>query len=272
MSKIVATILFLLTIANTSWAQDGFFEFGAKGAGLANATITTGDQYSVFNNIGGLSEVDASFAFVGYKQRYGLLELSSIAAGYVQPVAGGTAGISFYRFGDNLFNQQRFSLGFSNRFGLVSLGANLSYLQYDFESVGSKGAVLIEFGGVAELTKSIRFGAYVFNITQSKLSTDTDIEIPFIMRAGLSWSITEKLSLNTEAVKPLENDLQVRAGINYNLLKNLFLRTGIETSPTKASFGIGYQFSRFQVDYAYSNHSILNDIHDVSVSMRIKKS
>ncbi len=259
----------LLWLSFVGLAQDGSFQFGARNTAMGNTSLTDSDIYSLFNNIGALSGINETTVAAGYQLRYGLLELGTVAFAVAHPLNFGTVGISFFRFGGDLMNQQKASVGFSNQFGLVSLGANLSWLQYNFQEVGSRSALVIEFGGTAKLTDQLRFGAYVFNINQSELDRISEIQIPLVMRAGISFLPSDELIINLETIKRLNHDAQLRAGLEYFIIKNISARTGIETNPIKASAGIGFRFSRFQLDYGYANHSILNDIHDFSISMHL---
>lgn len=267
--KSLTTSIILTCFVHISFAQDGYFEFGARSAGMANSTVATSDVFSVFNNIGALHGVEDFTVFAGYRHRFGLTELNSIAAGVIKPFSFGTAGFSFYRFGGDLLNQQKASLGFSNKFGLVSLGANISYLQYKIESLGNSSSLVIEFGGTAEITNFLKFGAHVFNLNQAKLGNEDADEIPLVMKAGLSFTPNEELMINVETVKSLENEAQFRAGVEYLIIPKIAIRSGIETNPVKGSFGLGFIAKRFVVDYAYNNHSILNDIHDFTIALKL---
>ncbi len=262
-------LLFALILAHQSWSQDGHFEFGGRSAAMANSSVANTDSYSIFNNIGSLQGIEDFTVFAGYRHRMGLSELNVLAAGIVKPFQFGTAGIGFYRFGGDLLNQQKISLGFSNKFGLVSLGANVSYFQYQIESLGTSRSLVIEFGGTAEITEILKFGAYAFNLNQARLSNAEKDNVPLVMKAGLSLTPTGELTINVETVKSVENEAQFRAGLEYYIIPKLAIRTGIETNPVKGSFGFGWVSSRFTVDYAYSNHSILNDLHDFSVALKL---
>ncbi len=265
-----ALILITCLISSfTGLAQDGIYDFGGKSAALGNASVTISDAYSVFNNIGALATVEKTTAFAGYRNLFGINELNTLAAGFIKPFKVGVLGVSFYRFGGDLLNQQKASIGFSNKFGLVSLGANISYVQNSIDFLGKSSSIAIEFGGVATITKQLKFGAYVFNLNQARLSSGSEQNLPTSLKAGISYLPIEELAINAEIVKRVDAEERIKLGISYDLLKNFEVRTGIQTNPVTGSFGFGFTPSRFLIDYAYGNHSVLGDIHDITFGITL---
>lgn len=269
MRKIISLLFLCLVMIFHCNGQSGIYDFGGRSAGMGNSSVTIADAFSVFNNIGALARVDKTTAFVGYRNLFGVNELNTLAAGFVKPLKPGTIGVSFYRFGGDLFNEQKASIGFSNKFGLVSLGANISYLQQSIETLGKSSAFVIEFGGLVDISKNLKVGAYVFNLNQASISTGTDEELPLTMKLGISYLPIDDLTINAEVLKQIDLEERVRIGVSYDLIKNFTIRTGIETNPVKGSFGLGFNPGRFLIDYAFSNHSVIGDIHDISIGITL---
>lgn len=246
--------------------QNGNYSMGARSAAIGGASITLGDEWSVFNNIGGLAQFKEKSIFTSFKNKYAIAEFTSLALGATYPLAGGTAGLGVFRFGDDLYNEQRLNLGFSNQFGIVSLGLNVSYYQLNIESAGSRKTLMIDFGGRAELTKQLYFGAHVSNLNQAKLSTVTDERIPTIMKTGFSYRPSNELMINAEVEKEVDQDAVLRLGLEYQILHNLSLRTGFRNQPFESSFGLGFYPGKLKADYSYNNNPDLGGIHEISLS------
>lgn len=251
-------------------SQDGKFNFGARSAGIGGASLTLGDEYSLFNNVGGLGYVENHTAFAGFQNRFGVSALQTIGAGAIYTTDIGNAGIGFYKFGDDLFSQQRLHLAIGNKIQMVSLGLGVDLLQYNVSSVGSRQVIALQFGGIAEISSKFLFGAHIFNLNQAKLSKETNERVPTVMKGGFSYRPSKELMINLEVEKDLDFDEVIKAGIEYQLIENVFLRTGISTEPFASSFGIGFRPKNFQFDYAYSNDSNLGSIHDLSISYSFK--
>lgn len=264
------SLLGLFFIAFTTLAQDGKFNLGARSAALGGASLTIGDEYSLFNNVGGLGLVENHSVFAGYQNRFGVSSFQTIGAGAVYTTDLGNAGIGFYKFGDDLFSQQRVHLAIGNKIQMVSLGLGVDLLQYNISTVGSKQVLALQFGGIAEISDKLIFGAHIFNLNQAKLDKETEYRVPTVMKGGVSYRPSDELMINLEVEKDLDFAEIIKVGIEYQLIENIFLRTGISTEPFLSAFGIGVHPKDFKFDYAYSNDSDLGNIHDITISYSFK--
>ncbi len=241
---------------------------GARSAALGGASVTLEDEWAVFNNVGALSYVEGISLFGSYRNQYGVPEFSSMAIGVTAPLLNGTVAVGAFRFGDDLYNEQKVNLGFSNRFGIVSLGANFNYYQISIMEGGTAQAFLFDFGGHAKLTEQFFFAAHVSNLNQAKVSEVNSERVPTYMKAGISYRPLESLMLNAEIEKSIDEDSQLKFAIEYEIIETVFIRTGIITEPFKSNFGIGFDPGKLAVDYAYGNHPDLGDIHQFSFTYR----
>ena len=244
---------------------------GARNSGMGGATTTLGDQWSLFNNVAGLGLVDGDYAFSSYQSRFGIKELQTIGAGFVHGFGKSTIGGGVFRFGDALFSEQRVSVGIGHQLDRVSLGISAGYLQYNISTVGSKGTLIIEFGGIANITEELSFGAHIFNVNQTSLVAEQDERIPTVMKAGLSYQPNEELILSVETEKDLDFDEVIRVGLEYQIVEDVFVRTGLNTEPFIGAFGIGFYPKNFQIDYSFSNDPNLGSIHEFSFSYVFSK-
>jgi len=282
-----ALIVFIFS-QKTSAQNDGA-PIGARAVGIGNSTVTISDQWAIFNNAAGMANIENIAVGVFFENRFGMKEFSSVAAGFVFPVnqlfrsdtlssytatatatsSYGVAGMSFYRFGDQLYNEQRAGIGYAHNIKNISLGIKVNYWQLSIEGLGTKRTYTIEFGGQAAITKELIFGAHIYNINQAKLAEYKDERVPTIMKAGLSYRprvLVDKLMLNIETEKDVDFPVSFKAGVEYMIIEKLSLRTGISTRPFFNYFGVGFQFKSFDVNYALSTHSDLGLSHYLSVS------
>lgn len=269
MKRLACITLTIITIC--AKAQVGSFNLGARSAGMAGASLTLGDEYSLFNNIGGMGRVENHAAFASYQNRYGISQFQVIGAGALYHTDIGNAGVGFYKFGDDLYSEQRVHLAVGNKIQMVSLALGVDLLQYHVSTVGTSQALAIQFGGIAEITPQLRFGAHIFNLNQAEVSSETGDKIPTVMKGGLSYRPSEELMLNLEVEKDLDFEEVLKAGIEYQIIENVFLRTGISTEPFLSAFGVGFHPKNFKFDYAFSNDSKLGNIHEISVAYSFKK-
>jgi hypothetical protein len=251
-------------------AQNGRQIFGARAAGLGNTTSLLSDGWAVFNNPGGLAEAKDTRALFGY-QLYDRLEgLSTFGAGWIQPSAAGTFGLAAFHFGDDLYNESNLSLTAANTFGIASLGGRINYLQYNVDGFGRKGLMVVDFGGIATLTPLIKVGMYVTNLTQTRLSEFEDERIPTLMRAGVAFLPSSQVSLMAEVEKDILYRPVTKIGLEYTIVNQVHLRTGVQVTPFQGSFGLGYHGNRLGFDYAIQHTQNLGYLHQIGVALKIK--
>lgn len=271
MKNYLFIVVILFNCVYCVFGQSFLNDFGARSKGMANATMV--DEWSIFNNVGGISGVEDGLVFFGYDKYSGLEGFDKVAAGIIHPLKNGSVGISLFNFGDELFSESTASFAYGNKIGFVRLGAKLSYYQMRIDEFGTTGAAYFDIGGIVELLPKLTFGAFISNFTLSKLNNAEKSELPVVMKVGFSYKPVDKLSIIIDIYKDIQYSPIVKVGLEYVVVRKLFLRTGINSNPFKSYFGIGLSLNRFQVDYAVSNHDVLGFSHQANVSFKfIKKS
>jgi hypothetical protein len=230
------------------------------------------DEWSLFNNIGGLSAVENTTAAFSYQAYPSLQEFNRMAAVFSTPLKVGVAGIGVFRFGDNLYNEQIISAGYSNKFGLASLGLKVNYVQYQAEGYGSAGVVTVSFGGIATITPQLDVGAHILNINQPIISRlDKSERVPTRLHAGLAFKPSSKLIMCGEVEKQLAYDAIVKWGLEYLFSKKFSLRTGFNINPEAAFFGAGFTPHRFNLNYGFEYDFQIGFNHQAAVTYHFKK-
>jgi hypothetical protein len=254
---------------------------GAVSGAMGGISTAMANEWAVFNNIGALAanenlSPNAMFAF---ENRFGLKEFNSYHLGFLSPFSfGGVGGLTFSRFGDKFYNETQIGLGYSHQISLISVGAKVNYFQIAVDdqigiTQGARGRLLVELGGRANLSKKWSVGIYGYNFTQSKLRVldGGEDRIPVILKAGVGYQPYSKLFLSLETEKNLDYPATVRAGVNYQVHQNFFVRTGISTKPFNSSFGIGFQPKSFSLDYALIHSSVLGWTNQLSIRYAFSK-
>ena len=252
-------------------AQDGNYDFGARSAALAGSSITIGDGWSAFNNVGLLANVDHPTIGVSYQNRYNIAEFQTIGGFAAIPIKGFVAGLKYYKFGDDLYNQQLIGMSVSHQLQLVSLGLGANWIQTHTEGLQTRRIWAVEMGGSAELIPNWILGAHIFNLRHGNIH-------PLSMKAGISYRPGTALMINTEIEKQLEVGELLKFGMEYQVISWVFLRTGfqlqkdeLEQTQINAHFGFGIQPKWFLFDYAFVNTNNLGATHEISLTYSLKK-
>ena len=246
-------------------AQDATFFLGATSSGMSNANINNEDIWALFNNPAGLASRSNAEAAISYQNRFNTPAFQTVGLGLIYPRSKFVPGFSFYRFGDDVYNQQKIGFSLASKLQMVSLGIGMHYIQHHFDELGNLRAMVIDFGGIAEIIKGLKIGAHVFNVNQATLNDQESVAT--MMRLGLSYAPSGDFILTTELEKHLELPENLKIGLAYSITNWVAIRTGFSSVPRSFSFGMGIKASsRFKVDYAFVDRKPAGIIHDLSLS------
>jgi len=265
-------LLALFFTASQAFATIDRTIIGGRANGIAGAATTLRDEWSFFNNIGGLAgHRQASMGFY-YENRFNSQIFNTISAMGVLPnKKNGTYGLGFQRTGNSLFATQMVQFGFSHQINSVSLGVQADYVELVVPDFTTKRTLAFNFGGVAELTPQIIFGATISNFNQARLANYQNENFPTWMRAGVSYKPIKQVLVNIETEKGIGYDPTVRVGVEYRPIEKLALRTGINRQPYQGYAGVGFNHKQFSIDYAISHHPQLGISNYISLSYRFGK-
>lgn len=243
------------------------FPMGARSWGIGNATVAISDNYSVFNNPAGLGFIKDNFTSASYHARYNIAGLQTLSLSGNFNTKYLNAGIGIEQFGDKLYNEQKIGVALAKSTNRVSLGLKVSYFQATIENFASKNTLITEFGLLTKLSSKLQLGFHAYNLTGAKLFASQ--RIPTVLRLGLSFTPTKQILLVTEAEKDIDLPMLIKAGLEYQIVKSFYLRTGITSKLNNVHFGFGFQSKQFLFDYATSNQSTLGFSHHLTISYQI---
>jgi hypothetical protein len=273
--KPIVTALLACICFEKTCAQSVSTLIGARQAGMGYASSNTADEWSLFNNVGGLGKMNQKSVAFAYEVIPTLIGANRMAAVFNTNLKWGGLSMGAFRFGDDLYSEQLLSIGFGNQFGITSLGMKINYIQYHAESFGTHSTLSIDFGGITQLTKQLSIGASITNLTQSSLQTKEDERLPTRLIVGFGFKLNEKIFINTEIEKDLDYKPTWRTGLEYSIYKSILLRTGYNLNPNAAFFGLGYQKGKLKIDYGVRINTLVGSTHQASavylIPAKIKK-
>lgn len=230
---------------------------GAKSVsmGLTGVAIPE-SSWSVFSNVSMMPVEQNQVSFFGYRY-IGIAEITDMAASLNLQTSLGTLGAGLHRYGFNLFNENRFLLGYKNHLGKFHYGVSVSYTHvFQGENYGSAGAPGIDAGLAAEITDGLWFGARATNLNQPAYG-DTDEELPRELATGFSYHLIQPVLFTAEIVKDVKFPVSFRSGVQFELVTSLFARAGITTEPSTYSFGFGYEAAHWNINLGLQQHNPL---------------
>jgi hypothetical protein len=260
--------LLLLLFPLAAFAGNENLPVGARSSALNHASVNLQDIWSIHHNQAGLAKLEKIGGGIYYESRFTMKELSLKGGVLAIPTKLGTFGVSVSSFGYKLYSESKFGLAYAMELSeFLRAGVQLNYHNTHLgEGYGNFNAFTGEIGIQADITPDLSLGAHVYNPTLTKMADYNDERIPTMLRLGAQYKIGEKVLLAAEANKNIYDKASFKAGLEYRVTEMLYLRGGVGTEPTLASFGFGLKMKKFFIDVASSYHSTLGFSPQVSLS------
>ncbi|NQW28079.1 MAG: hypothetical protein HQ474_09220 [Flammeovirgaceae bacterium] len=259
--SLAGLIVFTTTISIGQIANP---DLGARNAAMAGSSLVLTDGWSLFNNVGSLGKLDQTQLISGYRMPYAVSSFQTMTFGYVRTFQDFNAGIGISKFGDSGYNEQQIRIAIANKIQMVSLGGALLLNQYHVSFQPNKQQLLFNFGGKVEIIPKWLIGAFINNTVKS--SPRVNREVPMVLKLGISYQPISSLIINSTVQKSTRSAEEFKFGMEYYLNDIIAFRTGFNTQTHLLSIGIGLNFPKFILDYAYSDQQPLGAIHEISIN------
>ena len=232
---------------------------GGRSSAMGGNSVSLSDFWSVNNNQAGIANYKTFAAGFYYEDRYLIKELSLKAFSFIFPTSSGVFGFNYSYFGYNLYNEQKLGIAYAKSFSKrFSAGLQLDYLGTSIgDNYGHKSNITFEAGILAKVSDQITIGAHVFNPVNVLLTHYNEETIPAVFRLGVCYTFSEKLIMTLETEKNVYYDVTLKIGLEYKIIKGVFVRTGISTYPQSYSFGLGFDYAKCTFDFSSSIHQTL---------------
>lgn len=247
-------IFFSFFIFNSTFSQIK----GPRITALGNTGVALQDVWSSKSNQAGLMGMEAAVFSAGYENRFSIRELSTQSAVAAIPLKNIVLGASFQRYGNNEYSDIKTGLSLAKSFGpKLYLALTVNYNQLKIENYTNENAITVDVGLQYQALPNLWLGAHIENPNQNKFDNLEDQILPTHIQFGVSYLFTDKVLLSTEIEKILENQLDFKTGLEYNIAKILALRGGISANPFKQYAGFGLDYKQVKLDFAISSHPVL---------------
>lgn len=243
-------------------------EIDSKSISLGNAFLSLCDNSNaVFLNPASLGFLSKAQVYLGYSNAYGLAELSQTSLSIAYPYKAWALGVGFSVFGKADFYQEKigiisgaykfrdkFAIGLSFKYLILSTSPNYPELK----------TASLDAGFRYKIIEKLELGGVVKNFNQPKLGSLE--KIPLNYNLGLAYYPLKEIALYLGYYDDSDFKSQIRLGQETYLNKNLALRLGFQSQPSRYSLGFGLNWENFRFDYAYFNHPVLDATHKVGLT------
>ncbi len=229
----------------------------ARQEALANSSVAmANDVFAIFNNPGGIAQLKKIQVGAFYLPApFGFKELSSQFVALELPLGSGNLGVGAMNYGFNLYRLMKLNLTFARSFlNKYFVGCGFSFYSLKISGYGNKTNFTFNLGFVALLRNYLKAGFSISNLFHQSFLKKFK-SIPTIINFGIAYIPFKSLIVTFALCKDLDYPVSMRVGIEYNLLKYIFLRIGTRNYPDAFTAGIGVKFKWFRFDVAVFTHS-----------------
>ena len=291
-----------LVVSSVAWAEDGTagstyldvfgIGVGAGPSAMAAYTAAPGDLWSLTYNPAGLSNMDRLEVGVSVIEWVEDTSYNYLGVGMPRGDGGLALGLAYFDLGgvpvtdkggtDLNEMAEAYNFGFVGGYGFqmpnicdMSVGISGHLIQGSFDDE-SATAIGVNFGVLyAMMDKQVQLGATVRNLgTKFKFLEDED-EQTMTFAGGISYTTMDEqipnfdVTIGLDALMPKNQDAYVAVGGEVWVYEMLGLRAGYDGASEMGnlSYGAGFRYSDFQLDYTYTDHDDLSETHRISLTM-----
>lgn len=274
MKKILLTVILYLSLSN-AFAYDILQPVGGRAAAMGGTAVASRGLWALQNNPAGMANLDQFSFGLYYENHWMMKETAFKSAALAIPVKFGCLGVSFNQFGSSKYSENKFGLAYAKDFGpYLQIGLQLDYLMLSIgNDYDKQSAVTFELGVQSQVTEKLRLGTYIFNPVHIALRQSINQEkLPIVFRFGAAYQFTKDFVGQCEIEKNTDYEgVSLRGGLEYEALKDFYLRAGVQTNPGLLSFGLGYEIRFARIDVAAQLHEILGNTIQVGMVFSIGK-
>jgi hypothetical protein len=265
-------LLFLICISEATNAQTVRKPLLSSYPGMGAYSKNASDLFSFIINPAALSNMQSGAAGVYSERRFLIDALSQYTAVAGFTTSSGNFVLQADYFGYSNFNETQIGIGYGRSLGSkVDVGVKFNYYNLRIPAYTSSSTFHFEAGVLMHLSEKLHAGFSVFNPVGGVLNKTANEKIASVYRGGLGYEASDKFYISAEIIKEENKNVGVNAGFQYELIKQLLIRAGINTVNTQPYVGVGLRFNQFRIDLATSYHPQLGISPAVMMLFNFKK-
>jgi hypothetical protein len=240
--------------------------------GLGAYSKNASDAFSFIVNPAAIANMQQAGAGVYSERRFLLNALSQYTAVAGFQTTSGAFGLQADYFGYSNYNETQIGLGYARSLGKkIDVGAKFNYYHLRIPAYTSASTFHFEAGVLLHLSEKLHAGLSVFNPVGGELNKSANEKIASVYRGGFGYEVSDRFFISAELIKEENKNAGVNAVLQYELVKQLLLRAGINTVNTQPFVGVGLKFGAFRVDVATAYHPQLGISPAVMILFNGKK-
>ena len=260
MKRLLLCICIVLCLLRSALASGDNFTAGARSTAMGDASITLSDVFASTTNQAGLAYMTNYSVGICADRKFVNASINNFNGAFALPISAkvGTFGLSANYYGYKYYNETKIGLAYARKFGeKFSIGLQFDFLRMLIFENGSRNFYTFELGFQYKPWKVLTIGGHIYNPVPYKVDKVFGERLPTVLKFGLAYEPSPKVLLAAEYEQDIHYKPQFKGGIEYRPIKYLHIRTGAQTTPFSASFGLGVNVKGLNIDLASSYHPVL---------------
>jgi hypothetical protein len=291
-----------LLVTGVAWAGDGkagstYLDVFAIGVGAAPSAVAAytaapGDLWSLTYNPAGLAVMPRLTLGVSQIEWFEDTSFSYLGVGLPRGDGGLALGLAYFDLGGvDVINDEgtdlndqanAYNFGFIGGYGFevpnlcdLSAGVSGHVIQGNFDKETAT-AIGVNLGLLYSLMeKQVHVGLAVRNLGTSFKFLNEEDDQTMTFAGGVSYTTLPdqipnvNFMVGADALMPKDQDVQMAVGGEVWVYNTLALRAGYKSGAEMGnlSYGAGFKYSDFQLDYTYTDYEDLDATHRISLTM-----
>lgn len=256
--KFILNFLFLICISAVIHAQTLRRPVAAPYIGLGAYSLNHVDVFSFTANQASLAQLKNSTAGVYGERRFLLNELNNYTAAIGLITKNGNFGVKAGYSGFTDYNETQIGLAYARKLGTkIDVGVQFNYNGMRIPTYGNASAISFEIGTILHVSEKLHAGLHVNNPVGGKFGKDQAEKLSSVYALGIGYDASEKFFISCEIEKEEDQPINVNAGFQYKLIKELLIRAGVSSATSSVWVGLGLTVKSFRIDVTSAFHSQL---------------
>ena len=293
--KFISFYIFMIISLGNAYSQVTTEQiyYGASSLSMSASDVALPkDSWSLFVNAAGIARQQGLSLVASSQSHFNQDYLSHSLLGFQFKTSKyGAYGISVENFSVDYSGRSlsaETAIGFhqgimlrSDRNSSFSIGYGIKYYNIEYGSsagpsgdgsdgikLGSLSTFGLDIRFLGSLADRIRVGAKALNINSPTLGdANNSTRLPQRSQIGIAYSPYDLVWTTVSLNKSVGHPTHFSSGLSYEIQKNIFLKTGMQTSPNRFSSGFEVYFKKIKIDYGFITHPVLPLSHQISIEV-----
>jgi hypothetical protein len=240
--------------------------------GLSGASDTT--IWSLFANPSGISSIESAAAGGGCHNSFSIESLGAKSAFLLIPVTYFNTGVAYVRFGNNLFNIQKFSVTVARSLSpKLNMGCRFEYINRYIKGGNKQATFLLDAGFQFLVSDKILFGILSENPEKQALGDEYNEQpLPSSLAVASCVKLSNTFELTADLIHRADLSKQIYAfGFSSRIHEMVNFRGGISAKPVRLSMGATFRWHTLELNIAANRHDQLGISSTVGIAYFFEK-